>query len=42
MHVMTLPGMDDLASGKVKVNDVREVGLRDILGRDPVEPDTTL
>lgn len=42
VHVMTLPGMDDLASGKVKVNDVREVGLRDILGRDPVEPDSDL
>ena len=40
VHVMTLPGMDDLASGKVRVNDVREVGLHDILGRDPVAPNT--
>jgi len=42
LHVMTLPGLDDLASGKVKVNDVREVGLRDILGRDPVAPNENL
>ncbi|MCP4486623.1 MAG: polysaccharide biosynthesis protein [Gammaproteobacteria bacterium] len=42
VHVMTLPGMDDLASGKVRVNDVKEVGLRDILGRDAVEPDYDL
>lgn len=42
VHVMTLPGLDDLASGKVRVNDVREVGLRDILGRDPVEPNSDL
>ena len=42
VHVMTLPGMDEIASGKIQVNDVREVGLRDILGRDPVAPDETL
>ena len=42
LHVMTLPGLDDLASGKIKVNDVREVGLRDILGRDPVAPNEVL
>lgn len=42
VHVMTLPGMDSLASGKVRVNDVREVGLRDILGRDPIAPDNDL
>jgi FlaA1/EpsC-like NDP-sugar epimerase len=42
VHVMTLPGMDDLASGKVKVDDVREVGVRDLLGRDQVEPNLEL
>jgi len=42
VHVTTLPGLDDLASGKVKVEDVREVGVRDLLGRDPVGPDNAL
>lgn len=42
VHVMTLPGMDALASGRVRVNDVREVGLRDILGRDPIAPNRDL
>ena len=42
IHVTTLPGLDDLASGKVKVEDVREVGVRDLLGRDPVGPDDQL
>jgi len=42
VHVTTLPGMDDLASGKVKVDDVMEVGIRDLLGREPVGPDHTL
>ena len=42
VHVMTLPGMDDLASGKIKVGDVREVGVGDLLGRAQVEPDLEL
>jgi len=42
VHVTTLPGLDDLASGKVRVEDVREVGVRDLLGRDPVGPDDHL
>ncbi len=42
IHVSTLPGLDDLASGKVKVEDVREVGVLDLLGRIPVDPDPQL
>lgn len=42
VHVSTLPGLDDLASGKVKVEDVREVGVLDLLGRIPVEADLPL
>lgn len=42
VHVSTLPGVDDLASGKVKIEDVREVGISDLLGRSPIEPDQAL
>jgi FlaA1/EpsC-like NDP-sugar epimerase len=42
VHVTTLPGMDDLASGKLKVDDIREVGINDLLGRNQVEPDEAL
>ena len=42
VHVTTLPGLEDLASGKIKADDIREVGVRDLLGRDPVEPDKSL
>jgi FlaA1/EpsC-like NDP-sugar epimerase len=42
VHVSTLPGMDDIASGLVKVDDIREVGAGDLLGRDPVKPDFDL
>ncbi len=40
--IRTLPGLIDLAQGKVTVNDLRELDIEDLLGRDPVEPDKLL
>ncbi|MFC4293276.1 polysaccharide biosynthesis protein [Sphingorhabdus arenilitoris] len=40
--VRTLPGLNDLAQGRVTVNDLRELDIEDLLGRDPVVPDATL
>ncbi|MGP1614437.1 MAG: UDP-N-acetylglucosamine 4,6-dehydratase family protein, partial [Pollutimonas bauzanensis] len=40
--VRTVPGFMDLASGRVQVQDLREVGISDLLGRDPVQPDRQL
>ncbi|GAB4396826.1 MAG: nucleoside-diphosphate sugar epimerase/dehydratase [Rhodoferax sp.] len=42
VHVRTLPGLADLASGRVTVQDVRELDVEDLLGRDPVAPDPDL
>jgi FlaA1/EpsC-like NDP-sugar epimerase len=42
VHVRTLPGLSDLASGRVTVQDFRELDVEDLLGRDPVPPDTAL
>ncbi|MFC4621853.1 polysaccharide biosynthesis protein [Comamonas nitrativorans] len=42
VHVRTLPGMVDLASGKVSVADFQELDIEDLLGRAPVQPDATL
>lgn len=42
VHVRTLPGLSDLASGRVTVQDFRELDLEDLLGRDPVPPDAAL
>jgi FlaA1/EpsC-like NDP-sugar epimerase len=42
VHIRTLPGLSDLASGRVTVKDFRELDLEDLLGRDPVQPDTAL
>jgi FlaA1/EpsC-like NDP-sugar epimerase len=38
VQVRTLPGLADLASGKVTVSDLRELNIEDLLGRDPVVP----
>lgn len=40
--VKTLPGLAELVSGAARVNDVREVQIEDLLGRDAVVPDKTL
>ena len=42
VHVRILPSMSELAQGKVKVDDLREVSINDVLGRDRVQPDLTL
>ncbi len=42
VHVRTVPGLDDLASGKLRADDIREVGINDLLGRNPVDPDRQL
>jgi FlaA1/EpsC-like NDP-sugar epimerase len=38
LHVISLPSMTDLAEGKVKVSDIRELDVGDLLGRSPVAP----
>lgn len=40
--VRTIPGITDLASGRVQVRDLREVDISDLLGRDPVQPSAHL
>jgi len=42
VHVRTLPGMGDLASGRVAIQDFQELDVEDLLGRAPVPPDSTL
>ncbi len=40
--VRTLPGLSDIATGKVSLSDVRELDIDDLLGREPVQPDGQL
>ena len=42
VHVRTLPGLVDLASGRVAIQDFQELDVEDLLGRAPVPPDPAL
>jgi len=42
VHVRTIPGMTDIAQGKVKFDELQEVDISDLLGRDTVAPDKAL
>jgi FlaA1/EpsC-like NDP-sugar epimerase len=40
--VRTLPGLSDIAMGKVSLSDVRDLDIDDLLGREPVKPNGLL
>ena len=42
VRVRTLPGLSDLASGRVTVTDFQDLEIEDLLGREPVAPDPGL
>ena len=42
LQVMTIPGMADIVAGNTSLEQVKEVGVEDLLGRDPVEPNSEL
>ncbi|MDD7568924.1 MAG: nucleoside-diphosphate sugar epimerase/dehydratase [[Actinobacillus] rossii] len=38
VKVQTIPDMEDILQGKAKINELREIKIEDLLGRDPVQP----
>jgi len=42
VHVMSMPGLSDIAQGKITVDALQEVDIADLLGRHPVAPDQSL
>jgi FlaA1/EpsC-like NDP-sugar epimerase len=42
LAVRTLPGLSDIATGKVSLSDVRDLDIDDLLGREPVKPNGLL
>ena len=42
VRVRTIPGLADIVSGAARVDELREVDIEDLLGRDPVPPDLEL
>ena len=41
-HIRTLPGLMDIAHGRVEIGHIRELEVEDLLGRASVEPDCDL
>ena len=42
IRVLTLPSISDLASGKVRISDIRELTIDELLGREPIAPNGAL
>lgn len=42
VEVLTVPDMTDIVSGKAKIDELKDVPIEDLLGRDPVEPQQVL
>ncbi|MGR5153878.1 polysaccharide biosynthesis protein [Photobacterium swingsii] len=41
-EVLTVPAMADIVSGEAQIDQLRDVPIEDLLGRDPVEPQQSL
>ena len=42
VHLRTIPGLDDIMSGKARIDELNEIGIEDLLGRDPIAPKSNL
>ncbi|MBS8240742.1 polysaccharide biosynthesis protein [Marinobacter lipolyticus] len=42
LPVQTVPSMSELVAGQARINDIRDLEIEDLLGRDPVRPDTAI
>jgi FlaA1/EpsC-like NDP-sugar epimerase len=42
VHIQSLPDLSDLVSGKARIDELRDVDIADVLGRDAVPPDPQL
>ncbi|MEY8198244.1 MAG: nucleoside-diphosphate sugar epimerase/dehydratase [Colwellia sp.] len=42
LEVLTTPAMQDIISGKAKIEEIKEIEIEDLLGRDSVTPDQSL
>ena len=42
LHAQTMPEFRDIVSGKARVDDIRDVEVKDLLGRDPIPPNPQL
>ncbi|MGR5487947.1 polysaccharide biosynthesis protein [Vibrio alfacsensis] len=42
VEVLSVPDMSDIVSGKAKIDELKDVAIEDLLGRDPVAPQQVL
>ncbi len=42
VEVLSIPEFSDIVSGRARIEDLRDIAIEDILGRDPVAPDMDL
>ncbi len=42
VHVQTIPDLNDILSGRATLTDLRDISIEDLLGRDPVTPQSRL
>ncbi|BES70788.1 nucleoside-diphosphate sugar epimerase/dehydratase [Marinobacter nanhaiticus D15-8W] len=40
--VQTVPSMSELVTGRARINDIRDLDIEDLLGRDPVRPENAI
>lgn len=38
LMIQSVPGLDDIMSGKARIDQINDIGIEDLLGRDPVPP----
>ncbi|MDA0129885.1 nucleoside-diphosphate sugar epimerase/dehydratase [Vibrio sp. MarTm2] len=41
-EVLTIPNMEDIVEGRAKIDELKDVEVEDLLGRDPVSPQQSL
>jgi len=42
VHIQSVPNLDDVVAGRARVDELREIDAADLLGRDPVPPNSEL
>lgn len=42
LHLRTIPGLHDIVSGRARIDEINDISIEDLLGRDPVPPRSDL
>jgi FlaA1/EpsC-like NDP-sugar epimerase len=40
--IQTVPGAEDIVSGRARINEIQDISIEDLLGRDPIPPNEGL